>query len=209
VSKQIAPAWTRSGALDHGSGDRRGAEAWLADVLARAHAAAGHGPNRRDVLASHRRMAALLRRGPRGQAVDYRNTVNRVLIPVFGALLLEDITALAIEGWRASLQTAARTRNKQLTILNGIFRRAQKRFGLLAERPAIVAYMAERWWSSSVGQDCSSKMCGRLDDHWSCLLVDTDYAGPRLASRHAERRVGVQADLARLPTHLPPLDPRR
>ena len=62
--------------------------------------------------------------------VDYRHTVNRVLVPVFGSLLLEDITALSIEAWRASLQTAARTRNKQLTILNGIFRRAQKRFGL-------------------------------------------------------------------------------
>jgi integrase len=35
-----------------------------------------------------------------------------------------------IEAWRASLSTSARTRNKQLTILNGIFRRAQKRLGL-------------------------------------------------------------------------------
>lgn len=62
--------------------------------------------------------------------VDHRHTVNRVLAPVFGPVLLEDITALAIEAWRASLSTAARTRNKQVTILNGIFRRAQKRFGL-------------------------------------------------------------------------------
>jgi integrase len=62
--------------------------------------------------------------------VDYRHTVTRVLVPIVGPLLLEDITAPAIETWRASLTTAARTRNKQLTILNGIFRRAQKRFGL-------------------------------------------------------------------------------
>jgi integrase len=62
--------------------------------------------------------------------VDYRHTVNRVLVPVFGEMLLEDITAPAVEAWRASLTTAARTRKKQLTILNGIFRRAQKRFGL-------------------------------------------------------------------------------
>ena len=34
--------------------------------------------------------------------VDYRHTVNRVLVPVFGPLLLEDITAPAIEAWRAS-----------------------------------------------------------------------------------------------------------
>lgn len=62
--------------------------------------------------------------------VDYRHTVDRVLVPVFGELLLEDISAAAIETWRGSLTASARTRNKQLTILNGIFRRAQKRFGL-------------------------------------------------------------------------------
>jgi integrase len=62
--------------------------------------------------------------------VDYRHTVGRVLVPVFGPLMLEEVTAPMVEAWRASLTTAARTRNKQLTILNGIFRRAQKRFGL-------------------------------------------------------------------------------
>ncbi|WP_027005021.1 tyrosine-type recombinase/integrase [Conexibacter woesei] len=62
--------------------------------------------------------------------VDYRHTVSRVFVPIFGPLLLEDISAPTIEAWRASMTTSARTRNKQLTILNGIFRRAQKRFGL-------------------------------------------------------------------------------
>lgn len=62
--------------------------------------------------------------------VDYRHTVSRVFISIFGPLLLEDITPPAIETWRASLTTSARTRNKQLTILNDILRRAQRRFGL-------------------------------------------------------------------------------
>jgi hypothetical protein len=70
----------------------------------------------RDVRAGRGAVAALLREGPGVQAVatmvDYRHTVGRVLVPVFGAMMLEE--------WRASLTTAARTRSKQLTILNGI-----------------------------------------------------------------------------------------
>ncbi len=114
---------------------RRGAEAWLADVLAQAHAGTLPGMVRTGVT-FERASAEWLRYCVEDRAckpstmVDYRHTVTRVLVPVFGPLLLEDITPPAIEAWRASLTTSARTRNKQLTILNGIFRRAQKRFGL-------------------------------------------------------------------------------
>jgi integrase len=135
VQKRIAPAWTRPGRPDEGFVNRRGAEAWLSDVLAQAHAGTLPGMVKTGVT-FERASAEWLRYCVEDRAckpstmVDYRHTVNRVLVPVFGPLLLEDITAPAIEAWRASLQTAARTRNKQLTILNGIFRRAQKRFGL-------------------------------------------------------------------------------
>jgi integrase len=134
VQKKIAPAWTKPGRPDDGFVNRRGAEAWLSDVLAQAHAGTLPGMVRTGVT-FERAGAEWLRYCVEDRAckpstmVDYRHTVNRVLVPVFGPLLLEDITA-PIEAWRASLQTAARTRNKQLTILNGIFRRAQKRFGL-------------------------------------------------------------------------------
>lgn len=135
VQKKIGPAWTRPGRPDDGFVNRRGAEAWLSDVLAQAHAGTLPGMVRTGVT-FERAGAEWLRYCVEDRAckpstmVDYRHTVNRVLVPVFGPLLLEDITAPAIEAWRASLQTAARTRNKQLTILNGIVRRAQKRFGL-------------------------------------------------------------------------------
>ena len=135
VQKRIAPAWTRPGRPEDGFVNRRGAEAWLSDVLAQAHAGTLPGMVRTGVT-FERAGAEWLRYCVEDRAckpstmVDYRHTVNRVLVPVFGPLLLEDITAPAIEAWRASLTTAARTRNKQLTILNGIFRRSQKRFGL-------------------------------------------------------------------------------
>ena len=135
VQKRIAPAWTRPGRPDDGFVNRRGAEAWLSDVLAQAHAGTLPGMIRTGVTFSDAasewlRYCVEDRACKPSTMVDYRHTVNRVLVPVFGSLLLEHITAPAIETWRASLQTAARTRNKQLTILNGIFRRAQKRFGL-------------------------------------------------------------------------------
>jgi integrase len=135
VQKRIAPAWTRPGRPEDGFVNRRGAEAWLSDVLAQVHAGTLPGMVRTGVT-FERAATEWLRYCVEDRAckpstmVDYRHTVNRVLVPVFGELLLEDIAAPAIEAWRASLQTAARTRNKQLTILNGIFRRAQKRFGL-------------------------------------------------------------------------------
>ncbi len=135
VQKKIGPAWTRPGRPDDGFVNRRGAEAWLSDVLAQAHAGTLPGMVRTGVT-FERAGTEWLRYCVEDRAckpstmVDYRHTVNRVLVPVFGPVLLEDITAPAIEAWRASLTTAARTRNKQLTILNGIFRRSQKRFGL-------------------------------------------------------------------------------
>ncbi|MCW2986182.1 MAG: site-specific integrase [Conexibacter sp.] len=135
VQKKVAPAWTRPGRPDDGFVNRRGAEAWLADVLAQAHAGTLPGMVRTGVT-FERASSEWLRYCVEDRAckpstmVDYRHTVERVLVPVFGPLLLDDITAPAIEAWRASLSTSARTRNKQLTILNGIFRRGQKRFGL-------------------------------------------------------------------------------
>ncbi len=135
VQKKIGPAWTKPGRPDDGFVNRRGAEAWLSDVLAQAHAGTLPGMVRTGVTFSRAadewlRYCVEDRACKPSTMVDYRHTVNRVFVPVFGPVLLEDITAPAIEAWRASLTTAARTRNKQLTILNGIFRRAQKRFGL-------------------------------------------------------------------------------
>ena len=58
---------------------------------------------------------------------DYRSIVEAHLVPRFGAERIEDITPAMIEEWRASFgrHLAARTKNKWLVVLHGIFRRAQ------------------------------------------------------------------------------------
>ena len=61
---------------------------------------------------------------------DYRRALVTDLVPKFGSLALEDLTGRMIEAWRSSLTVCARTKNKLLTILNGIFRRAAKAFGV-------------------------------------------------------------------------------
>jgi hypothetical protein len=76
------------------------------------------------------RYAAEDRAGKPTTRRDYRNTVERRLMPFCGGMRLEDITPQLIETWRASLRSGARTKNKQLTILNGIMRRACRLYGL-------------------------------------------------------------------------------
>jgi len=66
---------------------------------------------------------------------DYWSVVER-LLPVFGALAVEKITAPQIETWRAGLGAnrerplSNRTRNKSLTLLGGIMERARRIYGV-------------------------------------------------------------------------------
>jgi integrase len=107
AQKRIALPWTRSGRPEDGFVNRRGAEAWLCDVLAQAHAGTPPGTVRTGVtfaFASSEwlRYCVEDRACKPSTMVDYRHAVDRVLVPVFGELLLEDISAPAIEAWRAS-----------------------------------------------------------------------------------------------------------
>jgi integrase len=91
VQKKIGSAWTRPGRPDDGFVNRRGAEAWLSDVLAQAHAGTLPGMVRTGVT-FERAGAEWLRYCVEDRAckpstmVDYRHTVNRVLVPVFGPM---------------------------------------------------------------------------------------------------------------------------
>jgi integrase len=60
---------------------------------------------------------------------DYRYTV-RLLDEAFGGMRLEDVTAGAIERWKATLTVSNRTVHKYLVVMHGIFRRAMKVWGL-------------------------------------------------------------------------------
>ena len=71
---------------------------------------------------------------------DYRQAVDQVLVPTFGALELEDLTSEMIDAFRAHLvdedRLSHRTINKYLVLLNGILKRAQRRYGLTVNAAA-------------------------------------------------------------------------
>jgi len=137
VQKKLGPAWTGRGRPVDGFFTKRSAEAWLREVLAQARAGTLPGLVRTGVpfevaAAEWLRYAAEDRACKPSTMGDYRTCAEHHLLPAFGGRLLEDVVTRDIERWRASLACWARTKNKLLTVLNGIFRRAQKAYGLQA-----------------------------------------------------------------------------
>lgn len=132
VQKRIGPAWTERGRPADGTYTKRTAGAWLASELEKVRAGliVRTGVLFEEAALEWLRYAVEDRACKPSTMVDYRHTVDRLLIPTFGSLPIEAVTPQAIEVWRAGLGTSARTRNKQLTILNGIFRRACRLYGL-------------------------------------------------------------------------------
>jgi hypothetical protein len=67
---------------------------------------------------------------------DYRSIMSAHLLPAFGAMRVEEVTPEKIERWRTVVCSADgsplsnRTKNKLLVLLYGVFRRAQKVYGL-------------------------------------------------------------------------------
>jgi len=132
IQQRIGPAWTRRGRPADGYFTKRTAQDWLRELLdkARGGLVVRTGVLFGETAAEWLRYAVEDRACKPSTMVDYRHTVNRVLVPTFGDLPLEVITPQAIEVWRSGQKTSARTRNKQLTILNGIFRRGCRLYGL-------------------------------------------------------------------------------
>ena len=132
VQRKIGPAWTERGRPPAGYVTKRLAEAWLRDVLDQARRGSLPGMVRTgatfaDAAAEFLRYAADERDCKPSTLRDYRSIVEAHLVPRFGAERIEDITPAMIEAWRASFgpHLAARTKNKWLVVLHGIFRRAQ------------------------------------------------------------------------------------
>ncbi|MDP9293925.1 MAG: site-specific integrase, partial [Actinomycetota bacterium] len=135
VKKTIGPAWTERGRPRAGYYTKRTAEAWLRDVLDQVHAGTLPGMVRTGVTFADaageylRYVEHDLDRKP-STVGDYRSSVRAHLLPAFGALRLEDVTAERIEAWKATLQVGNRTKVKLLTVLNGIFVRARRVYKL-------------------------------------------------------------------------------
>ena len=137
VQRKIGPAWTERGRPPAGYVTKRLAEAWLRDVLDQAWRATPPGMVRTgtafaDAAAEFLRYAADDRDCKPSTMRDYRSIVATHLVPHFGEQRIEDITPQMIEAWRTSFgpALAARTKNKWLVVLHGVFRRAQTVWGL-------------------------------------------------------------------------------
>jgi integrase len=141
--KAIGPAWTGAGRTPDGYFTRRSAQAALDARLTDLRRGVGI-PTRtkatfRDAAEhwyTHRSHSENWKPSTKR---DYRSALDRHLLPAFGDLQLEAVTARTIERWRAE-RTAdgsirRRTAAKLVAILHGIFEEARKPYGI-ATNPA-------------------------------------------------------------------------
>ncbi|HEU4973973.1 MAG TPA: tyrosine-type recombinase/integrase [Baekduia sp.] len=149
--RRIGPAWTSRGRPAAGFFTKRTAEAWLADVLDQARAGTLPGMVRTnatvaDACAEWLRYSEQERGCSPGTMRGRRSEVRVHFIPAFGERAIEDVTSRDIERWRSSLpeRLAPRTKNKLLTSLHGVFKRAMKVWGLPANPVADVEPLRER-----------------------------------------------------------------
>jgi integrase len=135
IHKTIGPAWTERGRPRAGFYTKRTAETWLREVLDQARAGTLPGMVRTgatfaDACAEFLRYMEVDRDRKPSTLTDYRSTIRAHLVPAFGSLRLEDVTAERIEAWKATMTVSNRTKAKTLIVLNGVFMRARKAFKL-------------------------------------------------------------------------------
>jgi integrase len=143
VRRKIGPAWTARGRPAAGYFNKRTAEAWLSDVLDQARrgtlpGAVRTGATLADAAAEYLRYVEIDRARKPTTVQDYRSVIDTHLLPAFGDMRLEDITAPQIERWLGTLQHARdskrrlsnRSRNKILVVLHGVLQRAARVWGL-------------------------------------------------------------------------------
>ena len=105
----IGPAWTGRGRPAAGYFTKRTAEAWLSDVLDEARrgtlpGAVRTGATFADAAAEYLRYIEVDRGRKATTVQDYRSVIETHLLPAFGDMRLEDITAPMIERWLGGLQ---------------------------------------------------------------------------------------------------------
>ncbi len=138
VQKTLGPAWTERGRPPLGHYTKRTAEAWLRETLGQARDGTLAGLQRTGVTfaaaaaeflehleVDKQRKPSTLR--------DYRSTISIYLLPTFGSLPVETITADHIERWQRGLnghELSNRTKAKTIAVLHGIMERARRRYRL-------------------------------------------------------------------------------
>src|SRR4051794_4672145 len=139
--KVLGRVWRGRGRPAEGYLTKRGAQSLLDEILADGRRGRPVGMTQRAARLTLRAAAEEYldylthdRRRRPSTIRDYRNAIERVLMPAFGEeTLLRAMTTRRVDLWREQLVrrgSAASTINKHLLILNGIFKRAQRRYGL-------------------------------------------------------------------------------
>ncbi len=145
--KRLGPAWSGRGRPPAGQYTRRTAEHELEAILTDARrgqlpGAVVSGASFADAAAEWLRYVEHDRKRRPSTIEDYRNVVRHNLLPEFGDTALEEITVSWVDGFRARLvaegRLSDRTINKFLVLLHGIFRRAQRVYGLPTNPAAAV-----------------------------------------------------------------------
>jgi integrase len=153
LKRRLGPEWRGSGRPPAGYYTKRSAEAALREILADAQRGRLPGQVRTgatfgDAVREWLRYVEHDRRRAASTVADYRGVAYYSLLPEFGDdTPLEAITVDRVDEWRARLQREGRLSNrtitKQLVMLGGIFKRAQRVWGLPAnpamgvERPPV------------------------------------------------------------------------
>ncbi len=150
VQKKLGPAWTGRGRPAGGYFTKRLAEDWLRSALeqARRRTLPGRlrtGASFADAAAEFLRYCEQDRGCKPSTLRDYRSNLNAHLLPAFGDVQLEDITATGIDSWRTSLSgLSTRTKNKLLVVMHGVMRRAAYVWGLTGNAVAGVEKQRQR-----------------------------------------------------------------
>jgi integrase len=139
AQKRLGPAWEERGRPPVGYHTRRTAVAALDALLTDLRrqglvARPAEGATFGDACAEWLRWIEHDRKRRVSTLRDYKRVVKTRLLPEFGAdTRLERITSPQVDAWRERLVASglsARTVNKLLTNLHGVFRRAQRAYGL-------------------------------------------------------------------------------
>jgi integrase len=140
VQRRLGKVWTGRGRLPAGYFTRKQAEAELDAILTDARRGVLPGAIRTGVtfeMAAKEWLAYIeTDRARRTSTVTgYRSAMNRHLVPTFGELAVENITADLIDAYRQRLVgrgLSARSVNKLLVQMHSIMKRAQRLYGLPA-----------------------------------------------------------------------------
>jgi len=148
VQRKIGPAWAGRTRPQAGYFTKRQAEDWLRDTLEQARRGTLPGLVRTGATVAEAAEEYLRyieddRERKPSTVKGYRWIIAAQILPTFGAMALEEVTSEQVEQWLAGMGRKASTRTKALVLLQGIFQRARKAYGLTinpasdVERPSL------------------------------------------------------------------------